>query len=441
MLPLLCLALALAPVVQDPSPPRNLLVNPGAEQGDRRPEAWQKGDPVPGVRYLWETGEAAEGKRSLGLHKTVDRYFPIAAWQQDVAHDGSAQKLHFGGLVRAKGMRKATLDVAFLGADGKWTHAWAAYIGARKASDPPADHDWQWYSGVVEVPPRTTSLRFGLQVYGPGQVWFDRLLATFVGETVAVTEAARLAPQPADSWGQLPAAVPPAVAAEAPQMRTLDGDPLRTYALIAPRGAPRDAGHGLLVVLPGGDGSADFAPFVQRIAENAAPADYVVVQAVAPRWSGAKDLVWPKRRDEVREVGRAAAEDFVAAIVKAVREEHRIDADRIFLLGWSSGGPACYAATAEPDSPVRGAMVAMSVFRRDEVVLRGVKGKAFYVLHSPQDFIAMSFPERAVKDLAKAGAETTLATYEGGHGWHGDVYGNIEKGLRWLEANAARGKR
>ena len=59
------------------------------------------------------------------------------------------------------------------------THAWASYIGARKNGDPPASHDWRWYSGVVDVPAGTKTLRISCQIYGPGKVWFDDLLARF----------------------------------------------------------------------------------------------------------------------------------------------------------------------------------------------------------------------------------------------------------------------
>jgi predicted esterase len=81
----------------------------------------------------------------------------------------------------------------------------------------------------------------------------------------------------------------------------------------------------------------------------------------------------------------------------------------------------------------------MSVFKPEQLPrLENGKGKAFYILHSPQDFIKMSFPESARDQLAAAGAKTKLATYEGGHGWKGDVFGNIRAGMDWLESEAAK---
>ncbi|MBI4880698.1 MAG: hypothetical protein HY812_13720 [Planctomycetes bacterium] len=50
------------------------------------------------------------------------------------------------------------------------------------------------------------------------------------------------------------------------------------------RRAPRE-GYGLLLVLPGGDGSIDFHPFVKRIHQHAVPRDFLTVQFVAPAWT------------------------------------------------------------------------------------------------------------------------------------------------------------
>jgi len=58
--------------------------------------------------------------------------------------------------------------------------------------------------------------------------------------------------------------------------------------------------------------------------------------------------------------------------------------------------------------------------------------KKLYLLHSPDDFIKMRFPELAIQQFSAAGAKTKLTSYAGGHGWHGDVLGNIRKGIEWL---------
>jgi predicted esterase len=60
----------------------------------------------------------------------------------------------------------------------------------------------------------------------------------------------------------------------------------------------------------------------------------------------------------------------------------------------------------------------------------------FYILHSPQDFIKMRFPEAAQKALSSAGAKVKLTTYQGGHGWHGDPRKMIRTGMTWLESQS-----
>jgi predicted esterase len=76
----------------------------------------------------------------------------------------------------------------------------------------------------------------------------------------------------------------------------------------------------------------------------------------------------------------------------------------------------------------------MSVFKSKQLrPLAGAKGHRYYILHSPQDFIPMRMAEQARDILRQAGAQTKLATYTGGHGWRGDVYGMIRKGIEWLQ--------
>jgi hypothetical protein len=158
----------------------NLLNNPGAEKGDETPEAWQQGDPIEGVKYSWDKKVASEGKASLCIEKTAKRYFPIAQWSQTVERKGDSSILEVSAQVKAQRMTKAVLDVLFLDKDGQWiSHKWGAYIGSKKNGDPPANHNWKKYSGKVDVPPGTAKICIGLQVYGPGKVWFDDLRASY----------------------------------------------------------------------------------------------------------------------------------------------------------------------------------------------------------------------------------------------------------------------
>jgi poly(3-hydroxybutyrate) depolymerase len=226
-------------------------------------------------------------------------------------------------------------------------------------------------------------------------------------------------------------------AAAKSETRSIKGDTNKRYFLTMPEGEAPAGGYKLLIVLPGGDGSANFRGFVKNIAAKALPPGYIVVQALAPAWTDDPErIVWPTEVDADPKV-KFPTEQFIMELVDEVKAAHPIDPSKVFMLGWSSGGPPSYAAALREGSPVRGAFIAMSVFKPDRLpTLDGARGKAFYMLHSPQDFIHMRFPEAARDRLAAAGAKTILTTYEGGHGWKGDALGNIRTGVEWLEANS-----
>ena len=95
-----------------------------------------------------------------------------------------------------------------------------------------------------------------------------------------------------------------------------------------------------------------------------------------------------------------------------------------------------YATSLRSGTRVTGSFVAMSVFKAEHYLsLENARGHSYYILHSPQDFIPISMAETARDELRGLGAKVELRTYEGGHGWHGDVYGEIRRGVEWLETN------
>jgi len=193
------------------------------------------------------------------------------------------------------------------------------------------------------------------------------------------------------------------------------------------------------VVLPGGDGGADFHPFVKRIHKHALTEDWLVAQLVAVKWTPEQQIVWPTRDNPVAEQ-EFTSEEFVAAVVEDVAGRCKLDDRRTFLLAWSSGGPAAYAVSLQKKRPVTGSFIAMSVFKPTLLPsLEAAKGHAYFLYHSPDDNVC---PFRIAKSaellLRMNKAEVELATYEGGHGWHGDVYGSIRKGIEWLDAAVER---
>jgi RNA polymerase sigma-70 factor (ECF subfamily) len=126
------------------------------------------------------------------LKKTVQRFYPIAAWTQKVDHRGKGPRLKVSAWIKADGVTKAILDAQFignLGANGIRSHAWAAFIGARNDGDPPVTHGWKRYEGVVEIPRGTKKSIIAPQIYGPGKVWFDDLGAEYTND--AATDPTR----------------------------------------------------------------------------------------------------------------------------------------------------------------------------------------------------------------------------------------------------------
>jgi RNA polymerase sigma-70 factor (ECF subfamily) len=415
---------------------KSILTNGGFEKGASgasSPESWKTGASVAGVRYHWDKTVAHGGRASLHLKKTAQRYFPIAQCFQEVKRTGTEPRLKVGAFIKAQKMTKAILDVQFVGEGGDGTHQWAAYIGAKEASDPPATHDWKWYEGVVNIPDGTQKLIVAAQIYGPGDVWFDDVVAeyTVAAATDAVGSVSPTAApdNPASDIADVPA-----------EERNAGQDSKKRYFLIGPlSGSPEPAdGYRLLILLPGGDGSAEFHPFAKRIAKNGLPPGYLVAQLVAIAWTPGQfeQVVWPKATDHLPGAG-FVTEEFVDAVIADITRTKRVDSRFVFTLGWSSGGPAVYATSLRTGTRVTGSFVAMSVFKPQQLASpQNARGHSYYILHSPQDdLIPISMAETARDELRRLGARTELRTYEGGHGWHGDVYGEIRRGVAWLEAS------
>lgn len=163
------------------TPDRNILKNAGVEEGKKVPDNWSQGATINGVEYLWDKNVGFKSKTSLCLNKTAEQYFPIAQWYQVVPRQGDSAEIRLSAQVKAEKATKAVLDLLFLGDEDQWiAHQWAAYIGAKEPNDPPADHDWKEYSGKAKIPPGTKKIQVGLQIYGPGKVWFDDIRAEYV---------------------------------------------------------------------------------------------------------------------------------------------------------------------------------------------------------------------------------------------------------------------
>jgi predicted esterase len=222
------------------------------------------------------------------------------------------------------------------------------------------------------------------------------------------------------------------------------GDASKRYFLIGPKkkAKPPAEGYGLLVIMPGGDGSADFYPFVKRIYKNALPEGYLAAQPVAFKWTPDQKIVWPTKTNPVAEM-KFTTEEFVDAVIEEVAKKHKLDREKIFSLSWSSSGPAAYAISLRNKSRVKGSFVAMSVFNpRFLPPLKEAKGHAYYLYHSPDDRVCpYRMAEQAKTRLTESGARVHLEDYEGGHGWRGDVFDDIRRGVEWLEKNREKARK
>jgi len=216
--------------------------------------------------------------------------------------------------------------------------------------------------------------------------------------------------------------------------KSVPDTPRQEYFLIDHSGgtAP-DGGYKLLLVLPGGDGSANFNPFVTNIGKHAAGNEYLVAQLVSVKWTPDQQVIWPTGHSKTKKAG-FTTEEFIAAVIGDIRKSHKLHPDHIYTLSWSSGGPAAYAASLSVKE-LKGSFIAMSVFKPDRMgELADAKGHRYYIYHSPDDNVC---PIRMAKDaeerLAKEGAEVEFKTYDGGHGWHGNIFGDLRAGIEWLE--------
>lgn len=214
----------------------------------------------------------------------------------------------------------------------------------------------------------------------------------------------------------------------------LDSDDQRRYLLAGPRPDEKEpkAGFGLIVVLPGGTGEAGFHPFVKRLYKKSVPDGFLVVQPVAPKWMEDQPVTWPTDKLKVNGM-KFSCDDFVEQVIAAVAKARKVDPERVYTLSWSSSGPLAYLLSSRKDGSVRGSFVAMSVFRDRDLDLKQVKGKPYYVYHSKDDKTCpFRMAEEARDALKKNGAIVEFKTYDGGHGWHGDMYGDLRTGFEWL---------
>lgn len=222
--------------------------------------------------------------------------------------------------------------------------------------------------------------------------------------------------------------------------RTIAAHKRMTYFLIPPaaKKPPKD-GYGLLVLLPGGSGSEAFHPFIKRIRKHAVPKDVVVAQPIAFKWTEKQRIVWPTDKSKVDKLA-FSTEQFIDAVIKDVQSVHKIDGKRINAMGWSSSGPAIYAAALRKKTPLAGSYIMMSVYKPKFLPpVKNAKGRRFYIEHSPDDRICPHWmAKKANTELKAAGANVQFAEYKGGHGFRGNIYGRMRTAFQWLDRRKSK---
>lgn len=207
----------------------------------------------------------------------------------------------------------------------------------------------------------------------------------------------------------------------------------RSLWFVVPAKKPPAAGArgGLVVVLPGGDGSREFLPFVENGLLAEAPDDCTGVLVTAVKWTEGQQIVWPTDRSRVEGM-QYTTDQYVRAVVAEVGKEHPFDPARAVVVAWSSSGPAIWPLLCAKDSPFARGYVAMSVWPRG-LDAGAAKGRRLVIDQSPDDqTTTFSHARDAFAALTKAGAVVRLSTYAGGHGWHDDPLPRFRAGLEWL---------
>jgi predicted esterase len=197
--------------------------------------------------------------------------------------------------------------------------------------------------------------------------------------------------------------------------------------------SPRTVGRRVLVVMPGGDGSAAFSPFIRRIYQRTLNDEWVIAQIVAPKWGRGQTVVWPKQSQPFP-AARFSTEQLIDDVIDDVATRCLIDHSEVYVLAWSSSGPLAYAIALRDKPRIAGAFIAMSVFNEREYSKPNAPpAVGFYLLQSPEDKVTPFKHAEAARDfLASVGAKVELTQYAGGHGWHGKPFEMLSEGVNWL---------
>ncbi len=284
------------------------------------------------------------------------------------------------------------------------------------------------------------------------RTWWEKNRGRFPGaagsEIPAAARPADAAPRagPADGAGMLPPPGPggdtgplsPAVQLSAgfdndQRFYLVGTNPAEPGALAGGAAGTGARGRKLLVVIPGGDGSAAYRVFSQRLHAQALDDSWLVAHLVAPKWDAGQfeTLVWPTGKAPWPGA-RFTTEAFADAVVKEVSARTAIDGGQVYVLAWASGGPAGYAALCRKDAPFAGGVIAMSDFAVGRVEsVKGAAGRRVAIIHAEGDgTVPIRAAEVAKEWLGRSGASVELARIAGPRGWPEDAFALLREAVR-----------
>ncbi|MHC4844763.1 MAG: alpha/beta hydrolase [Planctomycetota bacterium] len=216
----------------------------------------------------------------------------------------------------------------------------------------------------------------------------------------------------------------------------VDDDEQRTWFLIASRSLKRTEHRKLVLVLPGGSGQArSFLPWLMGLARQMHE-EHVFAVISAPRWSAqqAESITWVSAWWMERfSEAEFPTEQLIRDVYVHARKLGAVRVDKTFLWGWSSSGPAVYAAALEGEAPYDGAYINSSVYRPERLDLRRARNRRFYLQQGRDDTVTEPrWAELAAEQLQDAGAKVKLDLIDGGHGFGKNHAGNVQAALEWL---------
>ncbi len=426
-------ALLLAPfgatklLAQSPLKSANLIKNAGFEDGK---VGWQEGQLGGGdtrVTTELDSSTFKSGSSSLKFSKSHDSYFPVQLLgQMGIYSKSQTTRLRTRVWVKADQAMKATVAVYFNDDQNSKKIEFVTYV-AEPSGGKPLTHDWKQYESVTAVPAGTTNISVHLQMYGKGTVWFDDLEVEYVPDNTPLKSGLQSAPGTKES-----SSGDPEIDAIKVEDVNIGGDSNKHYKLTKGGFETPPSGKKLVVIMPGGDGSADFAPWIKNVYFYTAEMKGIAfAQMIAPVWDKSDErIVWPTTKSKPANA-TFTTEEFVRDVIKDASSKTKIDPEHVYVMGWSSGGPPALASLLTLPE-VKGAFIAMSVFR-PETDLKPAKGKRVFLYQSPNDQVTRIFwATKAKKELTDAGGKTELLVYFGGHGWTGDSMKDISTAFEFL---------